>query len=295
MSKASETDTCPTTSVFRTVNRRTGPPSAFSFLIVSTTLARVAWSAGTNPNSTPATTEARMVNASTRQSSETSSVIGSGTGRSARSTARSATPDTRRRRRRRPRTAARLDEELSHEHAALRSDRQSNGDFLAAVARLREQKAGEIRARDEQHESDDDHQRRGGRNHHRIEHRIHGDVDHWLDDQRRSRGPVRRITFQHIRGEGGGNGACLGHRCAGHESRLEKTRMIAALRELISGVGLQLVDHFDRDEYRGNKPADHPAVHPRCHADDGVLPAREPHGLPNDFRIGAVRPLPIVV
>ena len=71
--------------------------------------------------------------------------------------------------------------------------------------------------------------------------------------------------------------------------------MIAALRELISRVGLQLVDHFDRDEYRRSKSADHPAVHGRRHADDGVLPAREPHGLPNDFRIAAVRALPIVV
>ena len=46
MSSVSETATCPTTSALRIVKRRIGPPSAFSFLIVSTTVARVACSAG---------------------------------------------------------------------------------------------------------------------------------------------------------------------------------------------------------------------------------------------------------
>jgi hypothetical protein len=71
--------------------------------------------------------------------------------------------------------------------------------------------------------------------------------------------------------------------------------MITAYRELISRIGLQLVDHFDRDEYRWSKSADHPAIHRRRHADDGVLPAGEPHRLPNDIRIAAIRALPIVV
>ena len=71
--------------------------------------------------------------------------------------------------------------------------------------------------------------------------------------------------------------------------------MIAALRELVSHVGLQLVDHFDGDEHRRSQSADHPAVHRRCDADDGVLPARQPHRLSDDFRIAAIRALPIVV
>ena len=115
--------------------------------------------------------------ASTRQSSETSSVMGSGSGRSACNTARSAAPDTST-----PATPPargeqqRLDEELSHEHAPLGADREANRDFLAAIARLREEEAREVRARDEQHEPDDDHQRRRRGDDDGVEQRIDGDL-----------------------------------------------------------------------------------------------------------------------
>ena len=71
---------CATTSALRIANRLPGLPPAFSFLMVSMTLGRVAWIAGSRPKRIAATTDARVAKARIRASTPTSRLIGSGIG-----------------------------------------------------------------------------------------------------------------------------------------------------------------------------------------------------------------------
>jgi hypothetical protein len=134
----------------------------------------------------------------------------------------------------------RFDQELSNEHAALGADRQPNRYFAAPVARLREKEARQVGTRHEEHESDDDHQRRRSGYHDGIDQWVDGDVTHRNDDERRAGWPVGGKTLQHVRREVRRQRFGLSDRRAGKKASLEKCRVVPALRELITDVGLEL-------------------------------------------------------
>ena len=51
-------------------------------------------------------------------------------------------------------------DELTHQPAAARANREPDADFLLPARRARQQHARDVRARDQQHQADDRHQRR---------------------------------------------------------------------------------------------------------------------------------------
>jgi hypothetical protein len=71
--------------------------------------------------------------------------------------------------------------------------------------------------------------------------------------------------------------------------------MIAALRELIADVGLQLVDHHDRREQRRHDPANRSSIGARRDADDCVLTSAESDRTTDGGGIAGKGALPIVV
>ena len=189
----------------------------------------------------------------------------------------------------------RLDQELTHERAAFCADRETNRHLFATVARLREEEAREIRARDEQHESDDDHQRRRGGHDDGIEQRIDGDLALRHHDERRAGRPVRRVFLRHVLREPLGHGLRLDYRRARRETRLDERRMIPALLELVAHVRLQLVDHLDRHEHRRRDAVHHSRVRRGRHADDRVVPPRQVYRASDGGWIARKRALPVVV
>ncbi len=74
-----------------------------------------------------------------------------------------------------------LGQQLHDQASAACAKRQADRDFLLAHRRAREQKVGDVRTRNEQHEPDDGHQQAAG--HHEVvaESRIHGRLRQWHD------------------------------------------------------------------------------------------------------------------
>ena len=141
-----------------------------------------AWIAGARPASSAARNVAPSVNDSTRPSIRRSKASGIGSGRLSDATAdvihqASSVPAGGAEQRQHHR----LGDELAHQPAAARADREADADFLVPARRARQQHARDVGARNQQHQPDDHHQPGGDRHDHRIQRRVEVHVARRLD------------------------------------------------------------------------------------------------------------------
>src|SRR6185437_1718419 len=280
-SRTNDAAVCATTRPLRIENRRPSPP-VFSLLSVPTTSGRVAWSAGSNPNKTPAITVVPITNASTFRSSATSRLIGSGMGRSAVSSACNASRDS-------------AMPNAPPASATTSDSTRSCCTSARPVARLRQQKARQIRARDDEHQADHDHERRRRGHDHVVDDWIHRDLRQRRDAHARAGTPLLWMQAVHVAHEALDHRRRRGERRAIRQPHLGKERVVAALRQLVEARRLDRVDHLHRHEHRWQQTGQQSFEGLRCHADDGERASAQMDLAPNDAPIAAERAHPVVV